>query len=421
MTKVWSTVYGVALLSVATALTGCDDKAAPTAPSIPKASAKALARKGGNPDLLVNASELNADGGTLKSTAATPQSPKDNAETGDLTPVLTLANASADFLTQAQFDASGIQYFFEIKIIREDGTDAIVDANRTPQTTGTTSYRVNVELEETTNYKWRARPMIGAEAGPWSDYALFRTPTLIQLGIPTPLAPPNNGEAPDLTPELVVTNAEVVGDVSDVMYEFSLTDDAPVGGELQNASLFSAPRSTGTTTGERFQDSIAPGEQFWWQVRARSDSAGIVTEWSVIFTFHTKDVNEGPRASDPPPGELLPVPNHEALVIQLAAQHPAELADSCQDDGGSWHFLNAVVDRLRQTDTRWGYNCKRGNCNDPSHDVVAYHAGAGPTVEGVHDTRTVDIILGHCGPGPAPAWQLQDFGDDAAWTSRGRF
>ncbi len=56
--------------------------------------------------------------------------------------------------------------------------------------------------------------------------------------------------------------------------------------------------------------------------------------------------------------------------------------------------------RLRQFDTRWGYNCKRGNCPDISQDVVAYHAGAGPEVNGALETYTVDVIRGHCGPQP---------------------
>ena len=37
--------------------------------------------------------------------------------------------------------------------------------------------------------------------------------------------------------------------------------------------------------------------------------------------------------------------------------------------------MDQVVDTLRTYDTRWGYNGKRGNTNDPSKDVVAYHYG----------------------------------------------
>ena len=61
--------------------------------------------------------------------------------------------------------------------------------------------------------------------------------------------------------------------------------------------------------------------------------------------------------------------------------------------------MDRVVDALRLEDSRWGYNCKRGNCGDPSQDVLAYHHLAGPTTTGV-TVRTIDIISGHCGTNP---------------------
>ena len=113
------------------------------------------------------------------------------------------------------------------------------------------------------------------------------------------------------------------------------------------------------------------------------------------------------------------------IVDEVAAQYSAALRNSCQDTGGSWEFLDRVVDRLRQFDTRWGYNCKRGNCPDLSQDVVAYHAGAGPEVNGALQTYTVDIIGGHCGGSPAPWWAPHQYipGDPnaARWHNRGLF
>lgn len=130
------------------------------------------------------------------------------------------------------------------------------------------------------------------------------------------------------------------------------------------------------------------------------------------------------RASDPPVGQLLPFPQMGVIVADVAAEFPRLLENSCQDEDGTWAFLDLVVDRLRLVDTRWGYNCKRGNCDDPSQDVAAYHAGAGPEVEGVFETRTVDVIAGHCGPDPSANWDVHPYGtgpDAARWTSRGRF
>ncbi len=138
----------------------------------------------------------------------------------------------------------------------------------------------------------------------------------------------------------------------------------------------------------------------------------------------------GPRTPDPPAGKRLPLPNERAVVDAVAAEHPDWLLNSCQKTGGTWQFLDAVVDRLRQKDTRWGYNWKRGNVGDPSMDVVDYHFGAGPD-EGSPEVYVVDVIGGHC-PGPTDPPPRTAFGDvtafpinyttpGALWTGRGRF
>jgi hypothetical protein len=89
---------------------------------------------------------------------------------------------------------------------------------------------------------------------------------------------------------------------------------------------------------------------------------------------------------------------------------------------GDDRFLASVIDRLRLTDTRWGYNCKRGNCNDPSRDAIAYHWGPGPD-EGSPDVYVVDIITGHCSAAAHPGWlDVTGVGGAlAAWTGWGRF
>lgn len=113
------------------------------------------------------------------------------------------------------------------------------------------------------------------------------------------------------------------------------------------------------------------------------------------------------------------------IVEEVARDYPGALADSCQEHGGTWEFMDRVVDRLRQIDTRWGYNGKRGNAGDPSQDVIDYHYGAGPD-EGSTDVYIIDIIAGHCGPDPGAAWVDQtqptaDAGTIGVWISRGRF
>lgn len=134
-------------------------------------------------------------------------------------------------------------------------------------------------------------------------------------------------------------------------------------------------------------------------------------------------VKYGLRTPDPPPGQRIPKPNEAGFVAQVIRSRPDLLARSCQPESGgngTWELMDLVVDRLRaEKDLRWGYNGRRGLPNDPARDEVAYHWGAGPD-EGSRETYAWDILVGHCGTNPSPAWQdVSDLG--TIWISRGRF
>jgi hypothetical protein len=111
----------------------------------------------------------------------------------------------------------------------------------------------------------------------------------------------------------------------------------------------------------------------------------------------------GFRTPDPPGGQRLPLPNMSGVVQQVAARNPEDLRHSCQLEGGTWTFMDKLVDTLQAIDLRWGYNGKRGNSNDPSLDIVDYHYGAGPS-EGSTQVYIMDTINGHCGSSPSPTW-----------------
>ena len=121
----------------------------------------------------------------------------------------------------------------------------------------------------------------------------------------------------------------------------------------------------------------------------------------------------------------LPLPDMSEVVLQVHEANPGLIAQSCIQDGGNWGFMDAVVDELRKSDERWGYNGKRGDVNDPSQDVVDYHWGQGER-EGSTEVYLIDMIVGHCGEDPQPGWLDQtqataDAGTIGRWTGRGRF
>jgi hypothetical protein len=131
------------------------------------------------------------------------------------------------------------------------------------------------------------------------------------------------------------------------------------------------------------------------------------------------------RTPDPEEGARLSLPDMSGTVAKLASEHPDAFRNSCQDHGGSWDFMDLVVDELRRHDTRWGYNWKRGNVGDPSKDVIDYHWGRGDD-EGSTEVYIIDIIGGHCGGNPYPLWNdvtdaTYGSGTVGRWTGRGRF
>jgi hypothetical protein len=101
---------------------------------------------------------------------------------------------------------------------------------------------------------------------------------------------------------------------------------------------------------------------------------------------------------------VLPLPSYGESVVQaMANAYRGDLENSCVEHGGNNVWLYRVVNTLRQRDSRWGLNWKRGNRGDMSQDIVTYNYGSNPD-EDTTDVYIVDAIGGHCGGGPDWAW-----------------
>lgn len=106
-------------------------------------------------------------------------------------------------------------------------------------------------------------------------------------------------------------------------------------------------------------------------------------------------------AGSTPP--TVPLYDGLSIVQAYAAANPTQLADSCQppDGSGTWDFMDGVVAALVAADMRFGYNGKRGDTSDPSHDAVSYyHGDLGTMTVGSNNVYVIDIIGGHCGSSP---------------------
>jgi hypothetical protein len=297
---------------------------------------------------------------------------------------------------------------------------------------GRTLYRMPSPLGAGYTYYWRSRAADGANTGPYSATSAFTVVEPAVIDPPQALSP--SGNITSTSPEFKVNNGRISG-TSGVTYRFEVSKTADFS---QILSIVTVPvNGSGSTT--MSLGSLPYKTTYYW--RARGSDGSKESSYSNVLTFTTPDVpapapggggvpvgvptGPGGRTPDPTSGRL-PMPSYGASVVQAVARaNPGALQNSCQDSGGNWQFMDQVVDTLRTYDTRWGYNGKRGNANDPSKDVVTYHYGAGPEANST-DVYIIDIIGGHCGSTPSPIWNdvtdvtIQS-GTIGRWISRGRF
>jgi hypothetical protein len=302
----------------------------------------------------------------------------------------------------------------------------------TPGGNGRTTYRLPEPLGAGFTYYWRSRASDGANTGPYSATSSFNVVPPVVIDTPTPVDP--QGNISTNRPTFRARNAAISG-TTGVVYRFHIASNA----EMTNTvAVLTAPPggngNTDVTLGE-----LPYNTTFYWRVWGTDGTKE--SNMSRVVSFRTPaapaptpvpggpsvPVPGGPGGRTPDPqGGRLPLPGYGASVVQAVARaNPAALRNSCQDHGGSWQFLDMVVDTLRTYDTRWGYNGKRGNPNDPSHDVVTYHHGPGPD-QGSTAVYIIDVIGGHCGSNPVPTWGdvtdvTYNSGTIGRWISRGRF
>ncbi|BCS33288.1 hypothetical protein TBR22_A25150 [Luteitalea sp. TBR-22] len=322
----------------------------------------------------------------------------------------------------------------------------------TPGTGGRTTYTVPVTLPAGgARYYWRARALDGANTGDFSAISTFVLQDAVVVGTPTPAGPTGGTTLTSNVASLTVANGAATGPLaSPVSYRFELATDEAFANMV---AVLTVARTSGTTT-TATTTPLAYNTVYFWRVTA---SDGVRTSpVSPVATFRTPAAPVAPtptpsptpspspspspapspspspspspggaRTPNPAPGQRLPLPNMAWVVEEVARQYPSALRNSCQSSGGTWEFMDRVVDRLRQFDTRWGYNGKRGNTSDPSQDVVDYNWGS-ERDEGTTNVYIIDIMGGHCGSNPTPAWIDQTdvtlrSGTIGRWTGRGRF
>ena len=285
-------------------------------------------------------------------------------------------------------------------------------------------------LQVDTFHVWRARAESEGEGGPWSDVFSF---TVLPFNIdpPIPVSPIDGIVTSTLRPIFNVRNGAVTGEVGRVLIEVQVALDELFTDVTTVSRTFA--RDSGDTNIPILQN-LEPETTYFWRARGTNEDlpflavpspddgalpihgvADVSSEWSSTATFMTPTAaaagvfagaGSSPNAPFTTPGGSPP--NMFFVVKSVAEAHPATLTNSCQLDGGTWEFMDRVVEALQAIDGRWGYNCKRGNCADLSLDVVTCYRGSAPTsvaAQGSSDVAIFDIIVNHCNQfTPTPGW-----------------
>lgn len=452
-------IGGFSALMALTSVACSDSPKTPTAPT-------AVADTGGGSGTVASAAgdtdAANADGSTLKVSAPGGLAPADRLRVESRTPTLTWTQAVARFVSAAQLS-------YQLEIYEVNTLLATVDV------TGLT-YTFPSELKYDTVYRWRVRAKMGTDVGPWATTADFQSP------LPPPPPPPptfgSGGGGTPFGPRRSIGLTEAVSII--ISYHNAIRADLGSRStrEQRVDFLFSAVAiiAYGHPTYN------AQGGDPDWCVkdagggRPPSDDVlvrcGSRDAWDLIagagangYSFHQDYLGQLPsnqnvfspplsslpagagpslpplvsgpaapvngRTPDPPAGQRLPLPDVSALIAQWTAERP-DLFPSQQCPRGIKYVTNPwqdyIMDRLRQIDTRWGYNAKptrtaadnAGVAVVAAGDEILYHYSGGAD-QGSTDVYAVDILEQHCGTSPRTTWRVFTGEERVIWTGAGRF
>ena len=240
-----------------------------------------------------------------------------------------------------------------------------------------------------------------------SNAALGADNSTLKVTPPAVVSPVDGVNADSRTPTLVWANAN--GNYGSVGLAYEIEIVTPDGTNAYSQVVGETPN----TGSHKVTKDLAQNVVHSWRIRAAlGEMRGPWSIWAdfkvpapvVVAPPAAGGVGlDGFRTPDPPPGQRLPLINRSGTVQAIASANPAAIRNSCQPEGGSWLFMDLVVDALQAIDLRWGYNAKRGNVNDPSLDVISYHWGAGPS-QASSNVYILDIMGGHCGSNPTVIW-----------------
>ncbi len=197
----------------------------------------------------------------------------------------------------------------------------------------------------------------------------------VKVTAPVPTAPANNSTFAQGVTSAQLQATAATGQFSSaptLSYRFEVYKGSSIAGSPV-ATLFASPSNSVVSVNTGSLNLLTP---YAWRVRA--ESGGAPGPWSSAQAFTT---GGQPRRDANAFGGQVPrnlaIADLQSQLGPVTAAHNAEVQASCNNGRNVLDFPTVLLQALRQIDNRWGFNCRRGNCADPSNDAITYHWGVG--------------------------------------------
>jgi hypothetical protein len=212
--------------------------------------------------------------------------PADNGETDSFMPTLSVNNSTA-------LVGAILTYEFEVYSDPELSSQ-VTAASGVQEGENTTSWQVDLDLNDNTFYYWRAMATDGTEFSPWMDRTTFFVNTANDPpSVPNISAPEDNSEVTALQPALEVTNATDPDYFDTLTYEFEVYADEDMITMLTSEDGV-AEGPDGITSWQVDTD-LDEETSCWWRARARDDEDE-PSDWTDLVSFFVNTANDAPSA-----------------------------------------------------------------------------------------------------------------------------
>ena len=217
-------------------------------------------------------------GSNTPPSAPTLASPPDGDTVTGRRPILTVNNA---------FDPDAIDnltYFFEV-YSNSGLTTLVASSAAVNQGSGTTSWTVNIDLQDSTTFWWRCRAFDGQAYSPWMSTKSFTVATLgtgtnNPPSAPTAFLPTNRDTVAAIRPALTVINSTDPDPGEVLVYEFQVFADSNLTNLVTSeGSVNQGNTYTSWTVNLDLQDSTI----YWWRCRAFDGQA--YSPWMAARSF----------------------------------------------------------------------------------------------------------------------------------------